>query len=304
MYERTLFSVERTGEPTPKANAFCPSQEGIFRRAIHTGGGTPIFCKSRTYRFTFVLFVLVACFCQSLAASSQGIDVLKQFQAGNQFYSQGNFKEAIEQYLRITRTNFVNEIIYYNLGNAFFKDNQLGMAILYYEKARRLTPGNLEISENLNLARTRIVDKVESPQEGFLLRQLNRLLNFLPLDQETGLAVTLFVAANFSFTLFVLAKSERLRRIALYASAFLMILFLMVGASNVFRIYQSATIQEAIILADKADVLSGPSEDNPTLFSIHEGLKVKVQAELNQWAQISLENGWNGWVKTEALGTI
>ena len=83
-----------------------------------------------------------------------------------------------------------------------------------------------------------------------------------------------------------------------------LILFLIVGASNVFRIYQSVTIQEAVILAEKADVLSGPGEDNPTLFSIHEGLKVKVQAELNQWSQISLENGWNGWVKTEALGMI
>jgi len=271
---------------------------------MHAGGDTPIFCKSRTYRFTFVLFVLGACFCQSLAASSQTIDVLRQFQAGNQFYSQGNFKEAIEQYLRITGANFVNEIVYYNLGNAFFKDNQLGKAILYYEKARRLAPGDLEITENLSLARTRIVDKVESPQEAFLWRQLNRLLNFLPLDQHTGLAVTLFVIANGLFTLFILAKSERLRRISLYACAFLGILFLIVGASNVFRIYQSVTIQEAVILAEKADVLSGPGEDNPTLFSIHEGLKVKVQAELNQWSQISLENGWNGWVKTEALGMI
>ena len=126
-----------------------------------------------------------------------------------------------------------------------------------------------------------MVDKVESPPEGSLWRQLNRLLDLLPLDEETVLAVILFVLANVFFTWFVLTKSERLRRVSLYASAFLVVLFLAVGAANVFRLHQSATFQEAIILPEKADVLSGPGEDNPTLFSIHEGLKVKVQAELN-----------------------
>jgi SH3-like domain-containing protein len=52
------------------------------------------------------------------------------------------------------------------------------------------------------------------------------------------------------------------------------------------------------------DVLSGPSTDNPTLFSIHEGLKVRIENEVQDWLQISLENGWNGWVKKETLGVI
>ena len=199
-------------------------------------------CKA-TSRLAFPWPVLLWCLGGSLLASSQGVDVPQQFQAGNQFYSQGHFKEAIDEYLQITRANFVNEIVYYNLGNAFFKDNQLGNAILYYEKARKLSPGDREISENLNLARARMVDKVESPPEGSLWRQLNRLLDLLPLDEETVLAVILFVLANVFFTWFVLTKSERLRRVSLYASAFLVVLFLAVGAANVFRLHQSATFK-------------------------------------------------------------
>jgi tetratricopeptide (TPR) repeat protein len=241
---------------------------------------------------------------QPCTAIGRDVDVSQFFQAGNQFYSQGNFRAAIDEYLKIIQADFANEDVYYNLANAFFKDNQVGMAILYYEKANELAPRDREISENLSLARNRITDKVESPQEGFLLKQVNRILNFLPLDQETMLAVILFIAANALFTLFMLVRAERFRRISFTISVSLFFLFLLLGTSNAARIYHAATIQNAIILLEKVDVLSGPSVDNPTLFSIHEGLKVRVQTELNGWAQITLENGWNGWVSKESLGLI
>ena len=235
---------------------------------------------------------------------AQSADVGKLFQAANQLYAKGNFKEAALQYRKIIESDFANEAVYYNLANAYFKENQIGSAILFYEKAKKLAPGDREISENLEFARTRIVDKVDSPQEGFLWRQLTRLASWLPLNIETGLAVLLFVGANAFFTLFLKARSESIRRIALVGSVSLLAFFLLVGSSNVFRIYQSATDLEAVILTEKADVLSGPGPDNPTLFSIHEGLKVRVQSQLNDWSQISLENGWTGWIKTADLGMI
>jgi tetratricopeptide (TPR) repeat protein len=248
--------------------------------------------------------ILLASLSLRAFAASPEINFTQVFQFGNQLYSQGNFKGAIEQYLKIAQTGFANESVYYNLANAYFKDNQIGKAILYYEKARELAPGDQDILENLDFARTRIVDKVENPPEGFLSKQLDRLLTFLPVDMETALAVGLFIIANGFFTLFVLGKSDDLRRVSLFTSGSLLILFLMVGTFNAFRIYELETTRDAVILAEKADVVSGPGEDNPTLFSIHEGLKVKVQNELNQWAQISLENGWTGWVKQDVLGMI
>ena len=252
---------------------------------------------------TFVQLILIA-LGFATAGSAQSADVAKLFESANQFYAQGNFKAAAEQYLKITGSDFANEAVYYNLANAYFKQSQIGPAILYYEKARKLAPGDHEISENLELARTRIVDKVESPQESFLWRQVERLANWLPLNVETGLAVAFFVAANALFALFIKAKSDRLGRVALAGATGLFALSLLLGASNAFRIYQSATDLEAIVLAEKADVLSGPGADNPTLFSIHEGLKVRVNSQLNEWSQISLENGWTGWIKVGDLGMI
>jgi Tetratricopeptide repeat/Bacterial SH3 domain len=257
------------------------------------------FLCGRTIRISLVVLWLLG-----TPAWAQESGVRQFLEAGNQSYAQGNFKAAIEQYEKIVQIPFVNEVAYYNLGNAYFKDGQLGKAILYYEKAHRLSPGDREIADNLSFAKMRISDKVEKPPEGFLVTQSTRLLNLLPLDVETFLAVICFVAANGCFTLFVLGPSPSLSRLALYASFGLLALFLLFGASNLFRIYQSETAREGVILTDKVDVLSGPSTDNPTLFSIHEGLKVRIENEVQDWLQISLENGWNGWVKKETLGVI
>ncbi len=231
-------------------------------------------------------------------------DFSQLFQSGNELYSQGNYKGAIEQYEKIVQLPFVNEGVYYNLANASFKDNQLGRAILYYEKAARLAPRDREISENLNFARMRIADKVEKRAEGFLLGLLRRIMDWLPLDLETGLAVIFFIVTNVSFSLFWLNPVPALSRIALYVSLAFLVLSLCIGASNAFRIYVHETLREGVVLVEKADVLSGPAGDNPVLFSIHEGLKVRVENEVQDWVQVSLENGWNGWMKRESLGMV
>ena len=70
------------------------------------------------------------------------------------------------------------------------------------------------------------------------------------------------------------------------------------------RIYQAETLREGVVLVDKVDVVSGPAADNSILFSIHEGLKIRIENELEDWLHISLENGWNGWVKKDAVGMI
>jgi tetratricopeptide (TPR) repeat protein len=235
---------------------------------------------------------------------AQDDEVHQLFEKGNQLYSQGNFKSAIEQYEKIVQRPFASEIVYYNLGNAYFKSGQLGKAIQHYEKAYKLSPGDREISENLIFAQNRISDKVEKPAESLMLKQFNRLIHLLPLDVETFLAVVCFVAANVCFTLFVLGPSPVVSRTALYAATVFLGVSILLGSSNVFRIYQAETLHEGVVLTDKVDVLSGPSTDSPILFSIHEGLKVQIENEVEEWAQISLENGWNGWVKKEALGKI
>lgn len=226
------------------------------------------------------------------------------FKAGNDFYAQGNFQAASSQYQKIVQAGAANEWVYYNLGNACFKQNQVGLAILYYEKAWRLAPQEREIGENLELARHRLVDKVEAPAENAGWRLLRRVFTFLSINRETLLAAAAFVFANVFLAFLLLRKWQRFR-LAWFSAALVGAgLFLIFTSSNAIRIYQTLHQREAIVLVEKVDVLSGPGRDNSTLFSIHEGLKVQVRNQLGDWVQISLENGWNGWMRMEDVGLI
>jgi len=244
-------------------------------------------------RFATLLVILLVSPAWSDAAA-QTQDVSRIFQSGNEYYAQSNYNAAIEQYQKVLESAIVSEVVLYNLANAYFKNNQLGNAILCYEKAQRLTPHDREIAENLNFARARIADKVERPPEGIFLSQLRRITNWLPLDTETALAVAFFFAAHAAFCLFWLDAIPSLSRVTLYACIAFLMLFLILGASNLVRIYSQETVQEGVILVEKADVLSGPASDSPTLFSIHEGLKVRIENDVPDWVQISMDNGWNG----------
>ncbi len=253
-------------------------------------------------RFGFVTCAVTLLLCSTTLAQRQ--DAATSFQSGNEYYAQSNYGAAIEQYEKVLSSGVLNEIVLYNLANAHFKNKQLGKAILCYEKAQRIAPQDREIAENLNFARTHIADKVERPQEGFFVSQLRRVTNWLPLDTETALVVVFFIAANGAFALFWLDAIPRLSRLALYACLAFLGLFMILGSSNLLRIYWQETLHEGVILVEKADVLSGPASDSPVLFSIHEGLKVRIENDLPDWIQISLENGWNGWVKKDSLGEI
>jgi hypothetical protein len=168
---------------------------------------------------------------------------------------------------------------------------------------RRLSslPLRLGYQCNLDLAKSRIADKIEGRQESFG-KQFRKITSFIPLDVETLLVLVLFVSANLSFTLFILSRSASHSRWAIICAGVLLFFSCLLGVSNVVRIYQAETLGEGIVLVDKVDVLSGPAADNPVLFSIHEGLKIRIENDLEGWLHISLENGWNGWVKKDAVG--
>jgi tetratricopeptide (TPR) repeat protein len=256
----------------------------------------------KVHRPIWLLYILL--FTYPCLAEERPQQVNHWFQVGNVCYSKGDFKGAIENYQRIVRTGFANEVLYYNLGNAFYKDNQIGWAILFYEKARRLAPSDPEILNNLKMARSRTADKVESLRTPTWLSQVQRLHTFLSLETETILGLLLYMTANALFSIYILGKRERIRRAALHGCIILGLVFLIIGGSTAFRVYEARTVQDGVVVIDKVDVLSGPGTENPTLFSIHEGLQVEVQHEMGEWVLISLENGWSGWVKKEVLGRI
>jgi tetratricopeptide (TPR) repeat protein len=226
------------------------------------------------------------------------------FQQGNAAYREGDYPAAEASYRRILGLGIENGPVYFNLGNACFKQKKLGQAIYFWEKARQITPADPEILENLDLANLLIVDKIETPEDPFPVRALKNIRDLLTVPQESLAVLVLFLAANLLFFFYVVLKNPRHSFRALIGFLVAGFLTLLLAGSLAWKVYDRDFRTKGIVLAQKADVLSGPGAENVTVFTIHEGIKVRVHGSSNGWVQISLPNGWNGWLPQDSVGIL
>jgi tetratricopeptide (TPR) repeat protein len=218
------------------------------------------------------------------------------FSQANSEYRKGNYGPAEQIYSRILASGVESGPLYFNLGNAYYKQKQLGDAIYYWEKALQKSPGDHNARENLELANLMIVDRVESPADPFPLRALNGALVLLTVTQDGWLTIVLFFIANGLFASYLLMNTRFAFR-ALIGSLVTAFLFAVFACSFLWKTYDRDFRKKAIVIEQKADVRSGPGFENITVFTIHEGLKIRVHDSNNGWRQISLPNGWTGWLR-------
>jgi len=223
------------------------------------------------------------------------------FDKANSEYQAGNFASAERLYLQVLNLGYDSGTLYYNLGNACFKQKRLGDAVYYWEKARERLPADREIRENLELANLLIVDRIEAPDDPLPMRALSGISGFLAIPRAAGLVLSLFVAANILFSLYLLLKNPRSAYRALLGCIGIGALFAVFACSLAWRIYQHDFQKKGIVVAQKIDVRSGPGNENIAVFTLHEGTKVRVHESSRGWYQISLPNGWSGWLQQSAL---
>lgn len=252
----------------------------------------------KTIALIISLWMLLPLAANGTAASPE---IAAHFHAGNSEYQKGNYPAAEQRYRRILDSGIENGIVYYNLGNACFKQKRLGDAIYYWEKARPLLPNDRELRENLELANLMRVDRVEAPADPLPLRIVKKPLTLLSLPQEAGLALIVFILANIAFFAYQRIGNARIAWRAFIASIVLGGIFLLLAGSLAWKSCQKEYRKEAIVVAQKVDVRSGPGTENLAVFTIHEGIKVRVHESNNGWHQISLPNGWSGWLHHAAL---
>jgi tetratricopeptide (TPR) repeat protein len=244
----------------------------------------------RTFLFCWSLILL------NLAAgysSTHNDDLSKVYAQANAEYQKGKYDSAEQLYLQILNSSITSSAVYYNLGNACFKQKKLGDAIYYWEKAQQLAPGDSDVRENLQLANLLIVDRIETRPNPWPVRMLSAVQNYFPIEQESWIVLGLFTAANIGFALYLTLASRNAFR-ALIASLVIGALFVVFAASLAWKIYQTNYSRQGIVVEQKVDVRSGPGQENISVFTVHEGIKVRVLESAGGWYQISLPNGWNG----------
>lgn len=223
-------------------------------------------------------------------------------QKAARFYEQGSFDSAISCYRGVIETGTENGDIYYNLGNAYFRANNIGMARLSYEKAMTFSPSDPDIKANVTFLKSRQIDAIVMAPQGFLAAILSRAHNLLPLNRELWVLLILWTLV-LAFASMLLFAGRHMRLWFIYGIAILGFLILPIGISAGAKLYSSETIHEAIVLAPTVDAKNQPS-GTIVLFSAHEGTKFRIRQSLDNWSLVSLENGVSGWVPDASLGKI
>lgn len=255
----------------------------------------------RRFISTVVVFILIIFSASNVHAENSAL-AANLFRLGNQAYEAGNYDSAVMCYQKIITNGTRNAAVYYNLGNALFRQNRLGYAILYYEKGLSLSPNDEDIAANLKYASASIMDKPPEPQVGFFSKVFLTAYGFLNLKQTTVLASVLF-ALICILAISGLFSGYNGRLISIYFGVFLSICLLAAGTSLAFKINDYENVRHAIVLSPIVDALNEPN-GTQTLFSVHEGTKFRIEKRLNDWVLVSLPNGMAGWVQVKDLGEI
>ena len=216
-------------------------------------------------------------------------------------YNGGEYQAAVDNYLEILSSGKHSAALYYNLGNAYYKLNQIAPSIYYYEKALLLDPNDAEIQNNLGYARNMTLDAINTmPATGFA-KIYDSVIGILSFDQWAYLAVAfilLFVILYIAFYYFRFSSRKRLSFILSIVSLFFAIMAV-VFAYVEYSAFKAERF--AIVFAKESSVKSEPNNGSQEAFELHEGTKVNVLDELNEWKKIRIADGTIGWMPSEDL---
>lgn len=230
--------------------------------------------------------------------------VQEGFRRAEVLYEEGNYAEAVEIYEELRRQGVESGVLHYNLGNAYIKQGELGKAILSYERARRSMPGDEDTRANLDYAYGLVA---EAPEELSLPAYLAWAVNvYQSLAPDTlAIAVSLgFLAGGVATSVLLVGGAPRARWIAVYTLVLAAGLALVAGGALAGKLYTKSHRTDAIVVAARTDVRSGPGDSQPQLVEVHEGLKVRVLGSREEWLQVSLPNGVTGWIRIADVEVI
>lgn len=224
--------------------------------------------------------------------------------AGDEAYDRKQYGRAIEIYEAVIEEKGATAPLRYNLGNAYFRSNEIGKAILNYERALRLDPTDEDIKANLEFAQSRTKDEVMEQHDLFFIAWFHAIVNLLSVDVWATIAVVAFIAALAGLLLFLLVQRNGVRRTGLIMiiAGVVITLFANIAAYNMNSMLNDNT--QAVVMKEEVTMMSAPGSST-ALMKIHEGRKVTITDDsIEDWKEIELEDGTIGWVKKNDIERI
>ncbi len=243
-----------------------------------------------------ITILLLCCF--SVFGFSQNN---QRFEDANKLYNDTKYAEAIDKYESILDTDVHSVELYFNLGNANYKLNNIAPSIYYYEKALQLSPNDKEIQNNLAFAKNMTIDAIDKVPEVGFSRILKNIVNTFSTDTWAKIAVGGVLLFVLLFLMYHFSYGTSRKRIAFVTS----VLSLLIACFSVAMAFQKERLNKndnpAIVFVQESRVKVDPNQASEEVFRLHEGTKVQVLETYEDWKKIQLLDNSTGWIPSKDI---
>lgn len=223
---------------------------------------------------------------------------------GNAAYRNAHYQAAVKAYTEVLDDGFVSADLYYNLGNAYYRLDELGQAILYYERALRLRPNFRDARENLELAQSKTEDRISPLPELFIVQWARAVVN---LFSTTGWRIVLLLfllITGAAVVCFFVGNNYRLRKASLIGGSITLVLTLLCIVCCISSIRYANAHDSAIVTQPLAVIKSSPEQEGMDKYVLHEGTRLKLNEEVGDWYKVTLPDGNSGWAEATDITVI
>ena len=228
-----------------------------------------------------------------------------KFTKANNLYNDSKYEKSIEVYFEILDSGVHSSELYYNLGNSFYKLNDIPNSILFYEKSLKLNPTDKDIINNLKMVNNAIIDDIAKIPEPFFDNQLNKISNNLSYSNWGFISLIISFLFLLLFIFYFFSKEPIVKRTSF---TLLLVLLFLIGITTKISLhaYEKNHLEKyAIIFSSKIEIKSEPNERSENLLILHMGTKVKIIDSFNdEWVKIKLVNGQEGWINNNEIKII
>ena len=219
-------------------------------------------------------------------------------------YARGEYQQAIKDYEALLKQG-ASADLYYNLGNAYYRTENITRAVLNYERALLLSPGDRDIRFNLQIAQAKTIDKIVPESEMFFFTWYRSLVNLMSVDGWARTSLASLALLIVLLLIYLFSDRIWLRKIGFFGGIVLLLLFVV---SNVFAWQQKQNLlyrKGAIVIVPSVTVKSTPANNGTDLFILHEGTKVNItDGSMKGWKEIRIADGKEGWIESKQIEEI
>ncbi|MEC8636683.1 MAG: tetratricopeptide repeat protein [Bacteroidota bacterium] len=226
------------------------------------------------------------------------------FENANTAYNTGQYERAVMLYKEILNHGQHSAELYFNLANSYYRLNQVGESIFYFEKAKQMRPMDDDINVNSAFAQNMAIDAVEILPKSQVAQLQENIIDLFSLDGWAYFIILLVWLLVLFWGFYLWNKVPLIKR-----TFFTFILFLgmlLTGSLTIalMKSANNANTTYGILFDNKIDVWAEPNSRAEVLFSIHEGIKVQMLDQLQEWQKIRIANGSEGWIKNGKVRSL